>query len=88
MTASGKVRGEVRLDPHGEDYNSMGLACFMLIDLVRSEARIQEPAGETRRYCRQTALAFDEIMPGSVTAAAIPDCVSEKPWRFGSKTTR
>jgi hypothetical protein len=44
MTARGqtwKGSRRVRLDPHGEDYNSTGLACFMLIDLVRSEARIQ-----------------------------------------------
>jgi two-component sensor histidine kinase len=32
------------------DFNSAGLACFMLIDLDHSDARIQEPAGETRRY--------------------------------------
>jgi len=37
---------------------------------------------------QQTALTFDEIMPASVIAAAIPDGVSEEPWRFESKTTR
>jgi two-component sensor histidine kinase len=35
--------GGVRLD-----FNSTGLACFMLIDLDRSDARTQEPAGEAR----------------------------------------
>jgi hypothetical protein len=28
----------------------MGLICFMLIDLDRPDARIEEPAGETRGY--------------------------------------
>jgi len=37
--------GGVRLD-----FNTMGLICFMLIDLDRPDARIEEPAGETRGY--------------------------------------
>jgi len=37
--------GGVRLD-----FNSMGLTCFMLIDLDRSDARKPEPAGETGGY--------------------------------------
>jgi two-component sensor histidine kinase len=32
------------------DFNSRGLACFMLIDLERSDARMHELGGETRRY--------------------------------------
>jgi two-component sensor histidine kinase len=37
--------GGVRLD-----FNTMGLICFMLIDLDRSNARIQESTGETGGY--------------------------------------
>jgi two-component sensor histidine kinase len=35
------------------DFNSTGLTCFMLIDLERSGAPMQGPAGEALGYCRK-----------------------------------
>lgn len=38
----------------------------------------------------EVGIATLELLEGETRpfAAAIPDCLSEKPWRFGSKTTR
>jgi two-component sensor histidine kinase len=40
--------GGVRLD-----FNRTGLACFMLVDLDRPDARVEEPAGALREYGSQ-----------------------------------
>jgi hypothetical protein len=51
----GNIRGGV-----GLDFNSTGLACFMLIDLDRPDARAG--SGQSiKRVSQQTAPAFDEI---------------------------
>jgi hypothetical protein len=69
----GSTRGGV-----GLDFDSTGLACFMLIDLVRPDAHA-EPGQSIKRVSRQTALAFDEIADVSGACGGKPALLRPAP---------